>query len=247
MAYRTLDHSDKTLFKNRLYCLMEEHGIFTAKELAKELYEKGYVSVNQKKESFSDPCVIDNNAVASIEKKIQKHLNADKPDKLQGEFVMAYCRFFGCSADYLFGYIALPTHKTTNIYEETGLSENAIDRLVQLNVLSKLFPGSQRDKFKVINLILSDTKDNNELSSLLEYLVAFCRFKVSPDNDHSYVVNKNGIHNFHPKKSLSNNGYLYNPLESHFNLKDMESMYYLKIWDSIKNLKQQYQKTPDPN
>jgi hypothetical protein len=128
MAFRTLDHSDMTLFKNRLWNLMERRGIFTPKELAKELLAKEYVTVKQK-ESFDDALTINNRAIGAVEKKIQNHLNSDDTRSLQGEFVTAYCNFFGCSADYLFGYIDLPTHSDTNIQNETGLSADSINFL----------------------------------------------------------------------------------------------------------------------
>ncbi len=125
MAFRTLDHSDMTLFKNRLWNLMEQRGIFTPKELAKELLAKEYVTVKQK-ESFDDALTINNRAIEAVEKKIQNHLNSDDTRSLKGEFVNAYCIFFGCSADYLFGYIDLPTHSDTDIQNETGLSADNI-------------------------------------------------------------------------------------------------------------------------
>ena len=66
MAFRTLDHSDMTLFKNRLWNLMERRGIFTPKELAKELLAKEYVTVKQK-ESFDDALTINNRAIGAVE------------------------------------------------------------------------------------------------------------------------------------------------------------------------------------
>lgn len=132
MAFRTLDHSDMSLFKNRLWKLMESKQILTAKELAKRLLSKGYVTVNQSY-SFDDISIVENRAIGSIEKKIQKHLNSDDTRTLQGEFVSAYCKFFNCSADYLFGYIDLPTHADTDIQKKTGLSEHAIQKLCFYN------------------------------------------------------------------------------------------------------------------
>lgn len=128
MAFRTLDHSDMSLFKNRLWKLMESKQILTAKELAKRLWSKGYVTVNQSY-SYDDISIVENRAIGSIEKKIQKHLNSDDTRALQGEFVSAYCKFFNCSADYLFGYIDLPTHADTDIQKETGLSADSINFL----------------------------------------------------------------------------------------------------------------------
>lgn len=73
------------------------------------------------------------NAIGSVEKKIQVHLNADKADRLQGEFVVAYYEFFGCSADYLFGQtrIVSGNDDVRHFCERTGLSETAVKRLIE--------------------------------------------------------------------------------------------------------------------
>lgn len=165
------------------------------------------------------------------------------------ELLVRICDILECDVDFLLGRIEEHTHTNKYIHEKTGLSEDAINRLRQLKDLQSLFPETQssKDKFKVINLILSDQKKENELSSLLEYLVSFCRFSISPDVNPTYTVDKNGIYHYHPRKSLSKSGYMYNPLKAHFKLQDMESMYYLKIWDSIKKLKEMYKKAPDTN
>lgn len=128
MAHRTEDHSDLKLFKNRLWKLMEGKQIYTAKEMAKILYSNGLVTVKQKR-SYDDPRKIHNNAIDTVEKKIQKHLNANTANELQAEYVIAYCNFFGCSSDYLFGFIVCKTHDKQFINNYTGLSSTSIDRL----------------------------------------------------------------------------------------------------------------------
>lgn len=169
--------------------------------------------------------------------------------QLNYETMAAMCKTLKCSSDYLLGLDECTNKTVQFIHKKTGLSENAINRLMQLKDLQNIFPETQssKNKFKVINLILSDSKKDDELSSLLEYLVSFCRFDISPDTNLIYTVDKNGICHYQPRKSLSGNGYMYNPLKAHFKLQDMESMYYLKIWDSIKNLKEMYKQTPDTN
>ena len=169
--------------------------------------------------------------------------------QLNYETMTAMCKIFKCSSDYLLGLDECTNKTVQFIHEKTGLSENAINRLMQLKGLQNLFPGTQssKNKFTVINLILSDTKKDGELSSLLECLVSFCRFDILPDANPTYTVDKNGIQYYQPRKSLSGNGYVYNPLKAHFKLQDMESMYYLKIWDSLKELKEMYKRSPDTN
>lgn len=135
MAHRTENHSDLTLFKNRLWKLMEEKNIYTTKELAKMLYNQKLVTVKQK-DSYDEPSKIYGNAIGAIDKKIQKHLNSDTTKELQGEFVTAYCTFFGCSSDYLFGFIDCKNHDNQFIHDKTGLSELAINQLIHFSSFS---------------------------------------------------------------------------------------------------------------
>ena len=90
-----------SLFKNRLWKLMENSGVFTAKGLAKKLYKEKLVIVKHRdtteypyERSKADA------AIGSIEKKIQTHLNSDDTSKLQGEYAKAYSTFFHCSTRY---------------------------------------------------------------------------------------------------------------------------------------------------
>ena len=54
-------------------------------------------------------------------------------DKLQGRYVKAYCNYFGCSADYLFGLSPIKSGNPDIIRfcETTGLSEKAVKRLIE--------------------------------------------------------------------------------------------------------------------
>lgn len=126
MAIRNDD--DLSLFGQRLLGLMMEKNCDTPKALAKKLLEAKLVSVNTRgKDIYKNK----DNAIGSIEKKIRFHLHADNATCLQGEFVNAYCKFFGCSADFLFGYtdIRTPDIQIREICEITGLSEAAVNCL----------------------------------------------------------------------------------------------------------------------
>ena len=134
MAFKSENHEDMSLFKNRLWKLMENSGVFTAKGLAKKLYKEKLVIVKHRdtteypyKRSKADA------AIGSIEKKIQTHLNSDDTSKLQGEYAKAYSTFFHCSTDYLFGNIECTTHQKQICKDLTGLAEDAIDILIESN------------------------------------------------------------------------------------------------------------------
>ena len=82
--YKTEDHSDMALFKNRLWKLMSDRGIVSADELARNLCKLNLVSVKTKLDA--DECIDDNErlrlSVASVTKKIQDHLKSGDANKL---------------------------------------------------------------------------------------------------------------------------------------------------------------------
>ena len=165
----------------------------------------------------------------------------------QLEDMLKMCNIFDCEIGYLLGEHEEKYRKYTDIKKETGLSENSIKSLININALSKFFPGSQDDKIDVINLILEDSHNRSSFSSLLDLIAGFCQFNISSNNDALYTVDQRGITFFQHHKSLSGTGVSYDPMQAHFHLADMESMYYLKIWDSIKELKDMYNERKAPN
>lgn len=120
-------------FGQKLYELMKEQCCETPKALAKKLLEAKLVSVKSRKSRDEDIYKKKDNAIGSIEKKIRNHLYADDATCLQGEFVNAYCKFFGCSADFLFGYtnVRTPDVEKRKICEMTGLSEAVVNCFIE--------------------------------------------------------------------------------------------------------------------
>ena len=131
MGFKTDNHDNMSLFKNRLWKLMDKKGIDSAPGLAAALHDKCLIKVNsrekRRRKTFRHWKKTAWNK--SHWKEIQRHLNSDSCERLQGEFVIAYCKFFGCSADYLFGKIECSTHEKQICHNLTGLSEDAIDIL----------------------------------------------------------------------------------------------------------------------
>ena len=152
----------------------------------------------------------------------------------------AICEEFDCSISYLLGEYEAHTYDLEFIHAQTGLAEDAINSLIGLNNLNEMSPACQNDKFDLINLILQDTHKKESFSSLLDLIVGFCRFTIPAASDSLYTVDSNGITKFQGHPSLSGKGMSYNPLQAHFHMQDMESMYYLKIWDAIRELKEMY-------
>lgn len=131
MAIRTENHDDLSQFRNRLWALMSRKGYDTPQKLARALLDAGLVSVNSKPNEYTTDEEIRKNAIGSVEKKITKHLQSSTMTKIQGEYIVAYCKHFGCSADYLFGNTDIQSGNpdVRNACKVTGLSEEAIIQL----------------------------------------------------------------------------------------------------------------------
>ena len=130
MAIKNEDNLSE--FGQKLMNLMQESGYDTPKALAAQLLEAKLVTVNTRgKDLYKNK----DNAIGSVEKKIRIHLHAKDASCLQGEFVKAYCTFFSCSADYLFGYtdIRNPNMDIRKMCEMTGLSEKVVSKFEQCN------------------------------------------------------------------------------------------------------------------
>lgn len=146
--------------------------------------------------------------------------------------LLELCEFLNCDMDYLLGRIECKTHNLTFIAKETGLTEDAIDLLRLYNMFGK------SSKIDTISLIIeSEAKDDGNLSSLIDTITGYLGFNVDTNNNTLYTATNNGITPFKCRKPMSGEGVVYNPTHAHFALKDIENMYYLKIWDSIKALK----------
>ena len=156
MAYRTNYNPNRLdLFKNRLLELMISHNVTSAKKLASALYENNLVTVNSSV-SFTNPNKVKFNAISSIEKKIQKHLQTNSPCDIQGEFIIAYSCFFNCSTDYITCKtdIKSTSFEIREICEKTGLSEKAVTKIKQggrfisySELLSKLIESEHFNSF----------------------------------------------------------------------------------------------------
>ncbi|MDD3747641.1 MAG: hypothetical protein PHD70_14360 [Anaerostipes sp.] len=128
MGFQYLDNESIEKFNCRLWNLMRKKKIEKAKDLAYKLYNAGYDLVTKNEEDFDGEIAVNN-----IAKRIQVHLNSEDIQKLQSRFIMAYCDFFGCSADYLLGRTLIESNNpdTKHFCEVTGLSEKATKRMIE--------------------------------------------------------------------------------------------------------------------
>ena len=126
MAFKSMNNDDENIFCNRLWKLMESRKLLTARGLAQALFAEGIIPVDSTSEDEAS-------IIGSMTRRIQEHLNLEDTDKLQGRYVKAYCNYFGCSADYLFGLSSIKSGNPDVIKfcETTGLSEKSVRRLIE--------------------------------------------------------------------------------------------------------------------
>ena len=127
-------------FGKRLYMMMERHNgsaedadiISSPKDLAKAFFSGGLVHVNTR-ENFNEPSRDKWNAINSIEKKIVRHIKTGVISDKQGEYLLAYAKFFDCSTDYLLGLTPIVSSdiEVRRICELLGLSEAVVVELIR--------------------------------------------------------------------------------------------------------------------
>lgn len=129
-----LGNTNPIIFGKRLEFLMKLDDIDITKRgasgiLSKRLYERGIIAYND--QTGDDKARA--NQRDNTRKTIEEHRKMDSAEKLSGEWIFRYCKYFDCSADFLFGKIELPTHENSDIAQLTGLSLTAIDTLKMFN------------------------------------------------------------------------------------------------------------------
>lgn len=132
MSLKPESNGDTSKFKTRLGALMINKGYKNSNDLARALYEQSLVSVRSKKTELTLDEELKKNAIGSIVKKVRKHMVADSASEIQGEFIVAYCKLFDCSADYLLGYSNAISRDITvqSVCKATGLSEITVQKLM---------------------------------------------------------------------------------------------------------------------
>lgn len=133
MAFRNLSNDELTPFGKRFRSLIDAKSkqdgssVDSARKIAEQLYDQGLVTVNSRETDDNSEEGIRARAIHSIERKILRHFSLENPADLQGEYIVAYCKFFHCSSDYLLGFtdVMSDDYSIRRICEETGISEGA--------------------------------------------------------------------------------------------------------------------------
>ena len=146
----------------------------TDRKLSKAMHAASCLPVNEKiSMDATDAAELLEKSIDNNRKVIGTHRKAAAPPST--EWIMAYCKFFRCSADYLLGYIDGPTHEAVEIERETGLSEASVDVLRSFAELIREEPGRRSE---------------NELKVLqaLNYLIGGDLGRRGFPEDHSLLV-----------------------------------------------------------
>lgn len=103
-------------------------------------------------------------------------------NRIDIEWIPYLCRALNCDVGYLFGEYLEKHHESTDIRKETGLSEDSIVRLTEIDKMDKPVKS-------VIHAFLDDLLDN---ISLIDMAIAYKQFK-SGDLSDCYVIAPNGV------------------------------------------------------
>lgn len=107
---------------------------------------------------------------SSIVRRLQEHLKTASAENVSGLWLSIYCGYFGCSCDYLMGYIEKPTYQDTDIYQKTGLEEYSI------RTLKKVKNNWDKKEKNTLNYIM---KNSDLFLDFLEWLSIYI------DNDYT--------------------------------------------------------------
>lgn len=132
--------------------LMGNTNIKNSRSLAKAMYQNGHIKIGDNSKETD---------INNARRTIDRHLNGEG---VSSDWMKRYCDYFKCSADYLLGYIEYPTHTTTDIHKETGLSESAI-KYLQEKSRSKRYTD-------ILNILLRPGNFDNALYHISEYIEA---------------------------------------------------------------------------
>lgn len=194
---------EKNIENKKLWKLMNNQNIFTASELAEKIYNmypwnnqgnKNAPAGTEEKKAYQ-------NNVDSLSKMIIRDLY--NPSSIPQCRLKMYCNYFECSADYLLGYIDMPTHDNTDIYSVTGLSENAINTIKGIKHESENWKRNTRsdspgyDDLAALNFLL---KYDGLISPILRGLQDLCHTEYSVP-----------VHLENGKFVVPNNRYEYQP------------------------------------
>lgn len=125
---------NEKVFGNRLNTVGEKLGLRGAAQIARALYENPecfkIIKPGGRTVKYRVNC---NKDVDTISRAVQRHFDFDDCYAVPGNYMLAYHILFNCSLDYLYGIIddPYPNAEVADICKKTGLSEKAVENLMQ--------------------------------------------------------------------------------------------------------------------
>lgn len=180
-------HKNTVPFSDRLSRLLDNHYdtegfVLTrgwSQRVARDMIENGLIAYKKNTddtEGAKKKCI--ENTANTIR---ETHMFYYSASNMSGKWIDIYCRFFGCSAAYLFGEIDSFTPEYKAIQDTTGLSDRAAEQLLYLSKNRERMPLAS-EMHDTLNLILSDPSTMSDLLQAIGIMTGTVHFGKSGDN-----------------------------------------------------------------
>lgn len=108
---------------------LTKYGIL--QDIAREMLASGIIIPNSDNEESQK------DQVQNVAHVLREHLKIDSAERISGQWLLIYTKYFDCSADFLTGKIDTFNHDMIDATEKTGLSEKAIETIASYDTTQK--------------------------------------------------------------------------------------------------------------
>lgn len=168
---------NKFLFSTRLSDLRKARGFKTQYALAKA-YDEKFPSKRKNAEAGND------GDFSGILGTIKNYENPNKETGLTLSVVCNLCELLDCDIDFLLGNIDVPRHETADIMESTGLTEKAVEAILNLRRNNQMDWG-----LDTLNFMLQSTN----IEDFLYFITAFSISGEATIESHPVRIKKKDI------------------------------------------------------
>lgn len=93
---------------------------------AKDMIDKGIFEVPANFDKSRSDAQNRGYKISSIVRSLNDHLAYDSCSRISGEWILKYCRFFGCTPDFLYGFTDDPARIRQAVCDLTGLQMDSV-------------------------------------------------------------------------------------------------------------------------
>ena len=169
-----------TDFKGRLSALFTRDGYTGwgwSERAADEMYERELLDLKHEYKGING-YEEGNEAIARLKStaanRMRIHINTcQNASEVSGEWIVRYCRFFDCSAAFLFGEINDPRFQDTDIQRETGLKLSAIKTLREYQIIAMMEGKNKNPTADIVSFLLQKKHCNPNAGGLLHLIFAY--------------------------------------------------------------------------